>query len=259
MDRRNLLRVVASTLLPVSGSSASPGDHVQFRSSTRYIDSDHPQIRTTVAGVAPLTLDPRERAVRIHDHVRDRVKFGWASDFYDQPASDVLKSGVGFCNTKGTLFAAMLRAADIAARQHFVNIDAKILSPFINPGTSYVDHSFVEVWLDGRWYATDSYIVDLPLHAAALRQLQKSGQVLGFGIHRDGTSRWDGKADSFCQFVRSPASPALTTHDYGVHEDIGAFYAGGNGVNKLNFALKLGFGFFARAANDRIEALRGAA
>lgn len=232
---------------------------MRFLSPTPYIDSEHPAIKTLVAQIAPMALDPRERAVRIHNHVRDQVKFGWAPDFYDQSASAVLKSGVGFCNTKGTLFAAMLRAAGIAARQHFVDIDARILSPFIDPGTLYVDHSFVELWLGDRWYRTDSYIVDRPLHAVALLRLQQGGQVLGFGVHRDGTIAWDGRTDSFCQFVQSSASPALSTRDYGVYDDIGAFYASGNGVNKLSFALRLGFGFFARSANRRIETLRGAA
>jgi transglutaminase-like putative cysteine protease len=170
----------------------------------------------------------------------------------------VLDAGVGYCNTKGTLFVAMLRAAGIPARQHFVNINARILAPFIDPGTPYVDHSYVEVWLGGRWWSTDSYIVDRSLHAVAQRRLRESGQVLGFGIHRDGTISWDGRSDSFSQFVRSSDFAALTTRDYGVYDDVGAFYASGNGVNTLNLLLKLGFRFFARAANGRIEALRGA-
>lgn len=230
-----------------------------FLSPTRYIDSDHPQIKAAVAEIAPPTLTHRERAVRIHDYVRDRIKFGWAPEFYDQPASEVLKSEVGYCNTKGTLFTAMLRAADIPARQHFVNINAEILVPFIDPGTPYVDHSFVEVWLGEKWCSTDSYIVDLPLHAAALRRLKERRQSIGFGIHRDGTNRWDGRGDSFCQYVRSPNALVLTTRDYGVYDDVGAFYASGNGANRLNFVLKLVFGSFARAANRRVQVVRDAA
>lgn len=259
MHRRNLLRMATAALLPGGISVAALNEHTQFVSPTRYIDSNHPQIKSAVANVAPSTLGARARAVRIHDFVRDQVKFGWTSDFYDQSASEVLKSGVGFCNTKGTLFAAMLRAADVPARQHFVDINAQILSPFIDPGTPYVDHSFVEVWLDDCWWATDSYIVDLPLYTAAQRQLRERGQVLGFGVHRDGASRWDAQSNSYCQFVRSPDFPALTTRDHGIYQDVGAFYASGNGVNRLNVLLKLGFGIFARAANSRIEALRGAA
>jgi transglutaminase-like putative cysteine protease len=258
MERRNFLHASMAALVPASATSASSQDQLRFRAPTRYIDSEHREIQTLVVQIAPSSLEPRERAVRIHDYVRDQIKFGWAADFYDQPASKVLESRVGFCNTKGTLFAAMLRAADIAARQYFVDIDAKILLPFLDPGVPYVDHSFVEVLLDRRWHRTDSYIVDSPLYTVASSRLQAQRKVLGFGIHREGTRDWDGRTDSFSQFVRSPASPVLTTRDYGVLDDIGAFYASGNGVNRLGLLAKLGFGFFARTANQRIEALRGA-
>jgi hypothetical protein len=133
---------------------------------------------------------------------------------------------------------------------------ARLLDPFIEPGTPFVDHSCVEVLLVGCWIATDSYIAGAPLHRAASRHLQETGRSLGFGIHRDGTSTWDGRSDSFCQFVRSPGAASTTTRDYGIHEDVGAVYAAGNGVNRLNVFLQLGFGFFARAANRCVEAPR---
>ena len=259
-QRRNMLRGAAAAVVSTCASSAWSNNDLQFRAPTRYVNSEHPDIVALVGQIAPSTLDPRERAVRIHDHVRDQIKFGWTSSFYEQSASDVLKSGVGFCNTKGTLFTAMLRAADIPARQHFVDIDAKIVSPFIDPGTPYLDHSFVEVWLGNRWQRTDSYVVDLPLHKAASRRLELRGQVFGFGVHRHGTSYWDGQSDSFCQFVRSATTPALSTRDHGIYEDVGMFYASGNALNRMNFLVRLGLGFFlARSANQRIEALRGLA
>jgi hypothetical protein len=48
----------------------------------------------------------------------------------------------------------------------------------------------------------------------------------------------------------------LSTRDYGVYEDIEAFYRSGNGVNELNFGLKLIVRFFVIGANNRAEALR---
>lgn len=258
MYRRNLLKGLLGSLFPFGFAVSSMEDHKNALSPTRYIDTQHPTIRAAVDKVAPATIDQRERAVRIHDFVRDQIKFGWSPDFYDQRASEVLKGGVGYCNTKGTLFTAMLRAAKIPARQHFVDINAAILSPYIDPGTPYVDHSFVEIYLDEHWFSTDSYIVDRPLHSAALRELRRGDKLLGFGIHRDGTTDWDGQSDSFSQFVRSTTSTNLFTRDYGVFEDVGEFYASGNGVNKLSVLLKLSFGFFARGANRRIDALRAA-
>jgi transglutaminase-like putative cysteine protease len=257
MNRRNTLQLMTAAALSLHAHARASESNAKFVSPTRYIDSEHPRIKALVQDIAPPSHAPRQRAMRIHDYVRDQIKFGWASDFYDQRASEVLNSGIGFCNTKSTLFTAMLRAANIPARQHFVDIDAKILAPFLDPGMPYVDHSFVEVYLDDRWISTDSYIVDRPLFVAALPELQRRSLTVGFGIHRDAKIEWDGTSDSFSQFVRSAAYPSLTTRDYGVHDDIAAFYASGNGVNKANFFVKLGFGLFVRSANQRIEALRG--
>mgnify|MGYP002241704325 CR=1 FL=1 len=42
------------------------------------------------------------------------------------PASKVLKDGYGQCNTKGTLFMALLRACGVPCRIHGFTIDKKI-------------------------------------------------------------------------------------------------------------------------------------
>lgn len=257
MTRRQLIILLSGAVFTNCNPPASMNKTQQELLPTKYIDAQNPAIQARVAEIAPANLGQRERAIRIHAFVRDEIKFGWAPQFYDQKASEVLKSGIGFCNTKGTLFSAMLRAAGIPARLHFVNIHAAILDPFIDPGTPYVDHSFVEVSLDGRWISTDSYIVDEQLHTAGMRKLGASNKLLGYGIHRDGTTEWDGLSDSFSQYV-NPSNGALTTRDYGIHEDVGAFYASGSGVNKLNVVLKLGFGYFAKTANSRIDAMRRA-
>jgi transglutaminase-like putative cysteine protease len=238
---------------------ASEAGSASFVAPTRYIDSQHPSIVSAVSAVAPAQLRHNERAVRIHDFVRDEIKFGFASAFYEQTASQVLARGVGFCNTKGTLFTAMLRAAGIPARQHFVNIDAAILVPFVDTGSSFVDHSYTELWLDGRWVRVDSYIVDAPLFGVASKRVREQSKTLGFGVHRDGTCQWDGRSDAFAQYVVPGSDGPLSTRDYGVHADVGAFYETGLGVNRLGPLLRLGFGFYARTANRRIEAARQAA
>ena len=51
----------------------------------------------------------------IYNFVRDDVEFGYNVDD-NIPASRVLKDGYGQCNTKGTLFMALLRACEIPCR-----------------------------------------------------------------------------------------------------------------------------------------------
>lgn len=231
-------------------AAATPGPDAL--AATPYIDRDHPAIVAAAREATAGRDDPREKAVALHDFVRERVKFGWSGRFHDQRASEVLAAGIGYCNTKSTLFVALLRAAGIPARPRFVSLDARILDGLIDPGTRYVDHSVTEVWLDGRWVATDSYIVDRAAFEGAQARLRAEGRVLGHGVHRDGTTDWDGRRDAFAQFV----DPSLAGPDPGPHADIGALVASGKALNRLGPLLRLAFPALARPANRRIEALR---
>ena len=56
-----------------------------------------------------------ERLKSIYDFVRDEILFGYNIDD-NVPASKVLADGYGQCNTKGTLFMAILRACNIPCR-----------------------------------------------------------------------------------------------------------------------------------------------
>jgi hypothetical protein len=227
--------------------------------STRYIDHTHPTIAQTAARVCADARSPTDCAVRLHDFVRDQISFGFAGAFYDQSASEVLASGRGFCNTKGTLLVALLRAAGIAARQRFVDIRADILWPLVEPGTTYVDHSYTEVLLEGAWRRTDSYIVDQALFERAQDALRKSGRRIGFAVHAAGQSTWDGQRDSFSQWVDDGSVPALSQKhhdDPAAFADVGAFYANAQTHNRLNTFTRLAFPALVRRANQRIESLR---
>ena len=54
-------------------------------------------------------LNEFERVKAIYNFVRDEIMFGYNTDD-NIPASKVLADGYGQCNTKGTLFMALLRA-----------------------------------------------------------------------------------------------------------------------------------------------------
>ena len=258
MNRRFFLAASLSAPSLAASTAIAPGALDRFLQPTKYIDSSNPAVVALARSIAGSANSSMEVAIRIHDHVRDRINFGFSTGFYDQKASDVMELGVGYCNTKGTLFIALLRAAGIPARQHFVNIDAQVLAPFVNPGTSLVDHSFAEVFVQDQWRSVDSYVVDVKLFASAKRQLGIESKNLGYAIHKNGQSVWDGRSDSFSQFVNDDVVKGLTTKDYGVFDDVGAFYESGNGVNKLNFFVKASFGLFSRSVNQRIESVRNA-
>ena len=122
----------------------------------------HPTVREKSMALTRGLTTPRERAVAIFEFVRDGIAFGWTSDFYDQRPEDVLAARVGYCNTKSTIFIALLKVAGIEARPVYVDISSEVLHGFDVPGP-FVDHSYTEVFLEGRWLAVDAYVVDRPL------------------------------------------------------------------------------------------------
>lgn len=70
-------------------------------------------------------VDEYQRVKQIYNFVRDEILFGYNVDD-SIPASKVLDDGYGQCNTKGTLFMALLRGVHIPCRIHGFTIDKKL-------------------------------------------------------------------------------------------------------------------------------------
>ena len=197
----------------------------------------------------------RERAIAIHDYVRDELRFGFTPQLYAMSAADVLRAGVGYSNTKSTLFVALLRAAGIEARQQFVDLKAEILRGLLDLRTPFVDHSYTEVHIGGAWVPTDSYIVDATLARAAFAALRVEGQPLGYGVRADGRSAWDGRSPAFVQFV--PDDPSCSRHRWGVFPDVAAFYeCTASAWNRHTNVTRVVFPLAAHTANQTADALR---
>jgi transglutaminase-like putative cysteine protease len=136
-----------------------------------------PTITTVVDQVVARTTAEREKAVALHNHVRDRVKFGFNRYFDAGEPDDTLACGVGHCNPKSRLLAALFRAAGLESHMHFVVLPKDILKGAL-PASRYwmipaeLSHAYVEVQVEGAWVAIDSHIVDTPLLQAA-----KEGQA----------------------------------------------------------------------------------
>jgi len=219
------------------------------------IDDTHAAITEQVAQLVQDRHTPRERAIAIHDFVRDEVRLGFTPHFYAMSATEVLSAGVGYSNTKSTLFIAMLRAARIEARQHFVDLDASVLRGLLDLRTPFVDHSYTEVKLDGSWIATDSYVVDKPLFRAAQAALRTEGRRLGYGVRVDGRTDWDGRSPSFAQFVAGDSS--CSRHQWGVFPDVAAFYESTPAAwNRRDDVMRVVFPLAAVTANQTADALR---
>ena len=244
-------------LRPLCGTQAlalaqTDAPPARFLMAAGAIDADHPEVRAVAQRITVGCATDRERAVAIHDAVRDEVAFGFPGTGYETRASEVLDAGVGDCHTKGALFVALLRAVGVPARLRFVDLPADLLRGALDPGTPRVDHAVSEVFLDDGWHRTDSYVVDLALARAAQRRLAQEDRARGYGVRVGGVHTWDGEADAFAQY-----DPDLSERDWGVHADAPTFYRDAlHPWNRLGVISRWLAPAEFRAATRRLETLR---
>lgn len=181
-------------------------------------------VREVVERVVVGTATEHEKAIALHDYVRDNVKFGFNKYFDATPPDYTLACGQGHCNPKSRLMVSLFRAAGLESHQHFVVIPKDILKDAI-PASRYwmipaeICHSYAEVKVDGTWCALDSYIVDTPLLRGAQDRLAEEGRSLGYGVRADSVNTWDGHSNAFSQFDRS-----MMIEDHGRVDDLEAYF-----------------------------------
>ncbi len=193
---------------------------------TPILDYDHPLIDNLVRQRGWEKLPEFERIGAVYNFVKDEILFGYnASD--NLSASQVLTDGYGQCNTKSTLFMALLRRLGIACRFHGFTIDNSLQKGAI-PGwlfpmaPSKIIHSWVEVRYDDIWVALEGLILDAGYLQVIQKRFCHSGDVFsGYGVATNNLSdpqvSWCGK-DTYIQ-------KEGIDDDYGVYDDPDAFYA----------------------------------
>lgn len=159
----------------------------RYLEATRMLDYNNGEIQRLIQEKGWRNLSEFECIKSIYIFIRDDILFGYNVDD-NIPASKVLKDGYGQCNTKGTLFMALLRACNIPCRVHGFTID-KELQKGAMTGIVYknapqnVFHSWVEVFLEGTWYELEAFIID----KSYLDKLQRInsdcvGAFCGYGV-----------------------------------------------------------------------------
>lgn len=131
---------------------------------TKMLDFNSASITKLVEARGWKNLSQLEQIKSIYNFVRDEILFGYNIDD-DIPASKVLKDGYGQCNTKGTLFMALLRSCGIPCRVHGFTIDKKLqkgaMTGFVyRNAPKNVFHSWVEVYYEDTWYELEAFILD---------------------------------------------------------------------------------------------------
>lgn len=160
---------------------------LEYLKETHMLDYSHPTIQKLIHDKQWKQMNEFNRIQAIYNYVRDDILFGYNSDDHIL-ASKVLSDGYGQCNTKGTLFMALLRACDIPCRIHGFTIDKKLqrgamTSIVYHSAPKNIFHSWVEVYLENQWYELEGFILDKEY----LKKLQKryakcNGPYCGYGV-----------------------------------------------------------------------------
>lgn len=159
----------------------------KYLKETKMLDFSNEKIQRLINERKWRKMNTFECLKSIYNFVRDEILFGYNVDDHIS-ASRVLQDGYGQCNTKGTLFMALLRACNIPCRVHGFTIDKKLQKGAMT-GIVYksapqnVFHSWVEVYFEDKWYELEAFILDI----AYLRKLQDknrncTGAFCGYGV-----------------------------------------------------------------------------
>lgn len=139
----------------------------EHRSSTPWIDSDHPAVQAFAQQHAQ-GLAAREQAVSLNLAVRDRVRYDpYRIDLSDHgmTASTVLAQGFGWCVPKTVLLAAVARASSIPARLGFADVKNHLSTEKLRQTMQtdvFVWHGYTELWIEGAWRkATPAFNIEL--------------------------------------------------------------------------------------------------
>jgi len=135
---------------------------------TRYLDADHPEIRSFAQNATAGTSNPIEAATRLYYAVRDGLRYDpYSVDLSPDAliASNVLARRRGYCVTKAAVLAAAARAIGIASRLGFADVRNHLATPRLLEmmGTDvFYYHGYTELRLETRWVkATPAFNVEL--------------------------------------------------------------------------------------------------
>ncbi|HZY17932.1 MAG TPA: transglutaminase-like domain-containing protein [Ramlibacter sp.] len=206
----------------IPGPAASSDAPDDWRGSSPLIDLQDPRLRLKARALTQLSRSEREKALAVYAFVK-RQPFSRPMKLRPRTARQTLDAGTGDAPDKATLFVALLRLAGIPARQHWVQVHGQLLRGLL-PAIPCVNRPIVEVWLQGRWVPTDTFIFDAAYVAAARQRLRALAWDCGWGICLNGHAIWDGLEGAWLGGMPTADDP-LVLRDLGRFHDTQDFSA----------------------------------
>jgi len=197
-----------------------------YLKETELLNYRHGSIQRLIAERGWGGLPEKDRILEIYNFVRDEIKFGYNID--DRiPASEVLKDHYGQCNTKGILFMALLRAANVPCRLHGFTIDKKLQKGVIN-GLWYwiapreLFHTWVELYYNNRWLNIEGFILDQNyLSSLQHRYRECTEGFCGFAVATKNFKNPDINWNEGSTYIQKEA----ITGDLGVYDDPDTYFS----------------------------------
>lgn len=214
-----------------------------YIASSELLNYQHPTIQSLIEHKAWRTLAPEQALQAVYYFIRDEIQFGYNRDDAI-PASDVLNDGYGQCNTKSTLFMALLRALNIPCKFHGFTIynalqrgvipnDLMLLAP------KRILHSWVEVKIKGVWLNHEGFIIDKTLLTQVQQAYPNSKNFNGYGINVSNLQQPDNEITTESTYIQSGG----IADDFGIFDTPDDFYNihGSNlkGFKKLLYRIAL--------------------
>lgn len=180
----------------------------QYLQATTLLDFNTPVIQQLIANKQWGKLNVQEQILSIYNFVRDDIQFGFnALDTI--PASEILKEGIGQCNTKSILFMALLRAIGVPCRIHGFTI-SKTVQAGIMKGELYdmmpdeISHTWTEIYFNEKWHNMEGLILDVPYLSGVQKKFNSTKEPFsGYAIATPDLNNpqvyWNGKNDTYIQ------------------------------------------------------------
>ena len=227
-----------------------------YLEETRILDFSNPTIQQLIKEKKWGNLDKLERIKSVYNFVRDEILFGYNSGD-DILASQVIKDGIGQCNTKATLLMALLRGVGIPCRLHGATIDKPLQkgafsSFWYHFAPKEIVHSWVELSYNDVWFELEGVILDKKyLHKLQEKFKAERKNFCGFGAYTEDLMSpiidWN-ENDTAIQKLG-------INQDFGVYKSPDDFYD----THQQNVSLfkKIIFKLFVRKSNNRnVEKVR---
>lgn len=184
--------------------------------STALLDLEDSRLRLRAQALSQLCKSEREKALAVYGFVK-RIPFGKPFKLRLRTAREVIDAGRGDAPDKATVLIALLRLAGIPSRIRYLMLRGEILRGLTSNMASAA-RPVAEIWLNGRWVPTDTYIFDAVYMAAARQRLKACGWEWGYGIHRDGQAIWNGVDGAYLGGMPTGEDP-MVLDDLGVYND----------------------------------------